>query len=190
MKKIIDDLGGKSGFFGKPGHEGVNGSMKSNEWTTPRDVFDKLNKAYGFTLDPCCTKESALCEKFYTIVENGLVQDWSKDVVFMNPPYGRGINKWVEKAYRESEKGAVVVCLIPARTDTRYWWDFIFPHASDITFIKGRLKFGGGGNAPFPSALVEFNKRQLKTSINKNVCIINCSTIIDKEVFNVFNERK
>jgi len=162
-----DDLGGKSGFFGKPGSFGLSGSMKSNEWTTPTDVFDKLNKAYDFTLDPCCTKESALCEKFYTIEEDGLQQDWSKDVVFMNPPYGRGINKWIEKAYLESRMGAVVVCLIPARVDTRYWHDYIFPYARQITFLKGRLKFGGGGNAPFPSAIVEFKPHSRKQLWNE-----------------------
>ena len=75
----------------------------------------------------------------------------------MNPPYGREIGKWIEKAYKESLKGAVVICLIPSRTDTKYWHNFIFPYASDIKFIKGRLKFGDGKNpAPFPSALVEF----------------------------------
>lgn len=166
----------------------VHHSSKTNEWATPEDFFDKLNKKYHFTLDPCATKENAKCKKYYTKEDDGLAQSWESEVVFMNPPYGREIRHWIEKAYRESLRGAVVVCLIPSRTDTRYWWDFIFPHASDITFIKGRLKFGDSKNsAPFPSALVEFNKRQLKTTLNKNVCIINCSTIIDK---GVFNERK
>jgi phage N-6-adenine-methyltransferase len=160
----------------------VHYMSKTNEWATPKDFFEKLNKEYNFTLDPCCTKESAKCKKYYTKEDDGLAQSWENEVVFMNPPYGREIKHWIEKAYRESLKGAIVVCLIPSRTDTRYWWDFIFPHASDITFIKGRLKFGESKNsAPFPSALVEFNKRQLKTSINKNVCIISCPTIIDKE---------
>ena len=135
----------------------VHYMSKSNEWTTPPDLFNKLNLKYNFTLDPCCTKDSALCDKYYTIEDNGLIQDWSEDIVFMNPPYGREIPKWIEKAYKESLKGATIVCLIPARTDTRYWHNFIFPYASDIKFIKGRLKFGSGNApAPFPSALVEF----------------------------------
>ena len=135
----------------------VHYMSKSNEWTTPPDLFNKLNLKYNFTLDPCCTKDSALCDKYYTIEDNGLIQDWSEDIVFMNPPYGREIGKWIEKAYKESLKGATIVCLIPARTDTRYWHNFIFPYASDIKFIKGRLKFGSGNApAPFPSALVEF----------------------------------
>jgi len=132
---------------------------KSNEWTTPPDFFNELNNKYKFTLDPCCTKESALCDKYYTIEDDGLIQDWSNEIVFMNPPYGRVIGKWIEKAYKESLKGAVVVCLIPSRTDTRYWHNYIFPYASDIKFIKGRLKFGSGNApAPFPSAIIEFKK--------------------------------
>ena len=79
----------------------------------------------------------------------------------MNPPYGREIKKWIEKAYKESTKGAIVVCLIPARTDTKYWHEYIFPYASEIRFIKGRLKFGNSANsAPFPSALVIFKNRE------------------------------
>ena len=135
----------------------VHYMSRSNEWTTPPDLFNKLNLKYNFTLDPCCTKESALCDKYYTIEDDGLQKDWSGEIVFMNPPYGREIGKWIEKAYKESLKGAVVICLIPSRTDTKYWHNFIFPYASDIKFIKGRLKFGDGKNpAPFPSALVEF----------------------------------
>ena len=107
----------------------VHFSMQTNEWTTPQDLYDELNTEFKFTLDPCCTIESAKCDKFYTKKENGLIQDWSEDIVFMNPPYGREIPKWIEKAYKESLNGAIVVCLIPARTDTRYWWKYIFPYA-------------------------------------------------------------
>ena len=134
----------------------VHFSSKTNEWRTPKKLFDELDQSYKFTLDPCCTKESALCDKFYTIEEDGLQQDWSKDVVFMNPPYGREIPKWIEKAYKECLKGATVVCLIPARTDTRYWHKYIFGKTKAIFFIKGRLKFSNKGYAPFPSALVVF----------------------------------
>ena len=134
-------------------------SCKSDLWTTPKSLFDELNYKYKFTLDPCATDDNALCDKYYTIKDNGLEQDWGGEIVFMNPPYGRKIGKWVEKAYKESLKGAVVVCLIPSRTDTRYWHNFIFPYASDIKFLKGRLKFGSGNApAPFPSAIIEFKK--------------------------------
>ena len=136
----------------------VHFMSKTNEWETPSELFDKLNDEFNFTLDPCCTKENAKCERHYTIADNGLVQDWRRDVVFMNPPYGREINKWIEKAYYESLKGATVVCLIPARTDTKYWHEFIFNKA-EIRFLKGRIKFSGKGSAPFPSAIVIYKSR-------------------------------
>src|SRR5690606_15453380 len=94
------------------------------------------------------------CKKHFTIEDDGLKQDWSKDIVFMNPPYGNEQKLWIKKAYEESLKGATVVCLIPARTDTIAWHTYIFNKA-EIRFLKGRLKFGDGKNpAPFPSAVV------------------------------------
>lgn len=133
----------------------VHYSSKSNEWATPQKLFDELNEEFNFTLDPCATDENAKCDKHFTIEDDGLSKDWSKDVVFMNPPYGREIKKWIKKAYEESLNGATVVCLIPARTDTTYWHDFIFDKADDIRFLRGRLKFGNSKNsAPFPSAIV------------------------------------
>lgn len=140
-------------------------SSESNEWATPLETFRALDYEFGFTLDPCSTHENAKCEKHYTKKENGLEQDWSNEVVFMNPPYGNQISAWVEKAYIESLRGAVVVCLIPARTDTSYWHDYIFKYANDIRFLRGRIKFVGEVNdsteegrnsAPFPSAVVVF----------------------------------
>ena len=133
----------------------VHYSSKTNEWSTPQDFFDELDKEFNFTLDPCATSENAKCTKYFTVEDDGLKQDWSKDVVFMNPPYGREIKYWVQKAYEESLKGATVVCLIPARTDTAYWHDYIFGKADDIRFLRGRLKFGDSKNpAPFPSAII------------------------------------
>lgn len=139
----------------------VHFSSKSNEWTTPQHLFDELNQEFNFTLDPCATEENAKCSKYFTIEDDGLSKDWSNDVVFMNPPYGREIKKWIKKAYEESLNGATVVCLIPARTDTMYWHDFIFDKADDIRFLKGRLKFGNGKNsAPFPSAIVVYKYKE------------------------------
>ena len=133
----------------------VHYSSKTNEWSTPQAFFDELNKEFNFTLDPCATSENAKCTKYFTVEDDGLKQDWSKDTVFMNPPYGREIKYWVQKAYEESLKGATVVCLIPARTDTAYWHDYIFGKADDIRFLRGRLKFGESKNpAPFPSAII------------------------------------
>ena len=133
-------------------------SQKTNEWETPQKLFDELNVKYSFTLDPCATKENAKCKKYYTIADNGLVQSWNDEIVFCNPPYGKEIGKWVEKAYTESIKGATVVMLIPARTDTKYWHEWIFKKAQ-IIFLKGRLKFGNSKNsAPFPSAIIIFKE--------------------------------
>ena len=137
----------------------VHFSSKSNEWNTPDDLYNILDKEFNFTLDPCTNGENNKCDKFYTEKENGLIQDWSKDIVFMNPPYGRQISQWIEKAYNESLKGAKVACLIPSRTDTKYWHDFIFNEASEIRFIKGRLKFVDSKNsAPFPSAIIIYDR--------------------------------
>jgi phage N-6-adenine-methyltransferase len=138
-------------------------SSKSDEWETPQHFFNKLNKIYKFTLDPCCTKETAKCEKFYTPQDNGLSKSWTDETVFVNPPYG-DIKTWVKKAHDESvNNNAVVVLLIPARTDTRYWHDFIMKEAESIYFVKGRLKFGNSVNsAPFPSAVVVFDRTKFK----------------------------
>ena len=134
-------------------------TSNSNEWQTPSDLFQDLDEEFEFTLDPCCTKETAKCAKFFTIQDDGLKQDWSKDVVFMNPPYGKEIKDWIKKAFKEAKKGATVVCLIPARTDTKYWHDYCFK--GEVRFLKGRLKFSNAGSAPFPSAVVIFDKYRL-----------------------------
>ncbi len=133
-------------------------SSNDQTWETPQEFFNKLDKEFNFTLDPCCTEKTAKCKKYYTPRENGLIQDWTNETVFMNPPYGREISDWLKKAYEDSLKGSLVVCLIPSRTDTKYWHDYCMK-ASEIRFIKGRLKFGNSKNsAPFPSAIVIFNK--------------------------------
>ena len=141
----------------------VHYSSESNEWQTPIDFYDKLNDEFKFTLDPCASIHNYKCEKYFTIKENGLKQDWSKDIVFMNPPYGKEIKYWVEKAYFESLKGAVVVCLIPARTDTSYWHDYIFPFAFDIRFIRGRIKFGKTEQVNYYEQLNIFGIKEKKT---------------------------
>jgi site-specific DNA-methyltransferase (adenine-specific) len=118
-------------------------TSKSNEWETPQELFDSLNEKYSFTLDPCSTHENAKCKQHYTIEEDGLSKDWTDERVFCNPPYGREISKWVKKC---SEEKALCVMLIPARTDTRYFHDYIYNKPDvDLTFLKGRLKFCVGG---------------------------------------------
>jgi site-specific DNA-methyltransferase (adenine-specific) len=138
----------------------VHFSSETDMWATPQDFFDKLNFIYSFTLDPCSTKDNAKCSHFFTEQDNGLNQDWAGHRVFMNPPYGRTIGQWMKKAYEESLKGALVVCLVPARTDTAWWHNFAIK--GDIEFLRGRLRFGDAKNsAPFPSAVVVFKPREM-----------------------------
>lgn len=132
----------------------VHFSSKTDLWSTPQDFYSALDKEFGFNLDPCATKENAKCAEFYTLNDDGLAKDWA-GIVFMNPPYGREIGKWVKKAAYEVERGfaSIVVCLLPARTDTKWWHDYVI--GNEIRFVKGRLKFGNSKNsAPFPSAVV------------------------------------
>lgn len=130
-------------------------SSASDEWETPEWLFRASNAEFGFTLDPCSTHANAKCKKHFTRAENGLAQDWSDEIVWMNPPYGREIYKWMEKAYRESLRGSTVVALVPSRTCTK-WWHF-WAMRGEIRLLRGRVKFvGGKHSAPFPSALVIF----------------------------------
>jgi phage N-6-adenine-methyltransferase len=132
-------------------------SSSTDEWETPQDLFDALNTEFGFTLDPCSTDENAKCDKHYTLRDFGHWHEWTGERVFLNPPYGREIGRWVRKAYEESLLGATVVCLLPARTDNAWFHDYCL-RASEIRFIRGRLRFGGAAwNAPFPSMIVVFN---------------------------------
>lgn len=133
-------------------------SSETDLWATPQTFFDRLHAEFDFELDPCCNKDNHKCWKYFTEDDDGLTQDWSQYRTFMNPPYGKFIGDWIRKAYEESQKGATVVALIPARTDTRYWHDYVMK-AEEIRLVRGRLKFGDGKNsAPFPSAVVVFRK--------------------------------
>ena len=137
-------------------------SSKKHDYETPTEVYNPLNKEFKFTLDPCCTKETAKCTKYYTKEENGLEQNWEGERVFVNPPFGRQIKSWVEKCYYEAQKkDTKVVMLIPARTDTEYFHNFIYNgKAKEIRFIKGRVTFLQNekrvGSATFPSMIVVF----------------------------------
>lgn len=131
-------------------------SSKSNEWATPQTLFDELDREFRFTLDPCATAENAKCKKYYTIKDDGLSQNWDGETVFCNPPYGRQISKWVQKA---ASSNATTVMLIPARTDTAYFHDHIYGRA-EVRFIRGRIKFSDCKKcAPFPSMVVVFRNR-------------------------------
>lgn len=135
----------------------INKGLKSSntaEWATPQEVFDILHQEFHFTLDPCATNENAKCRMYYNKDQDGLSHSWDGYRVFMNPPYGREINKWMKKAY---ESKGLVVCLVPARTDTKWWHDYAVK--GEVRFVKGRIKFSGNKwNAPFPSAIVIFKE--------------------------------
>lgn len=131
----------------------VHFSSKTDDWSTPQALFDLLNDEFNFTLDVCASEQNHKCKKYYAEEDNGLIKTW-RGVCWMNPPYGDVIAAWVEKAFQSAIDGATVVCLVPARTDTRWWWDFCIH--GEVRFLKGRLKFNDAGSAPFPSALVIF----------------------------------
>jgi phage N-6-adenine-methyltransferase len=121
-------------------------------WGTPIELFRQLDNEFHFNTDVCAVASNAKCSLYYSPKQNGLEQEW-RGVCFMNPPYGRQIGKWVKKA---SESKATVVMLLPARTDTKWFHDYIYKK-TEVRFIKGRLKFGDGKNsAPFPSMVVVF----------------------------------
>lgn len=137
-------------------------SSNSSEYETPQWLFDKLNEEFNFTLDVCARPDNTKCKLFFTPAQNGLAQRWTPHICWMNPPYGRQISQWVKKAYIEAQKGATVVCLLPARTDTKWWHDYVMK-ATEIRFIKGRLRFSNTNNsAPFPSVIVIFKNTHNK----------------------------
>lgn len=132
-------------------------SSKTDEWSTPQNLFDKLNEEFHFDLDVCANESNHKCTLYYDKLQDGLKMPWQNHVVWCNPPYGKEIGKWVKAAYVEHvTHGTTIVMLLPARTDTIWFHDYILGWA-DIRFIKGRLKFGNSRNsAPFPSMLAIF----------------------------------
>lgn len=133
----------------------VHFSSTTDDWSTPAGFFGLLDAAFRFETDVCASDTNHKCARYFTPEMNGLAQDWT-GTCWMNPPYGRGIDKWIKKA-RESaiHNGATVVCLVPARTDTRWWHEHCLK--GEIYFVPGRLKFGAAKhNAPFPCAVVVF----------------------------------
>ena len=165
-------------------------SSKKNDWDTPQWLFDHLNEEYKFALDCCAESESTKCEEYISKEENALTIDWSKKVskgksVWMNSPYGRTIHLWMKMAVEKSLKNYRIVCLLPSRTDTKYWHNYV-TKACKIKFIKGRLifgsdkywewvweqkcidgkknklykKYGKKNAAPFPSAIAIFDQKE------------------------------
>lgn len=135
-------------------------SSKMDCWETPQAFFDDLDSLFHFTVDACALPENSKCERYFTPEQDGLQQEWT-GTVWCNPPYGREIGKWVQKAYETAKAGrAVIVMLLPARTDTAWFHDFCYMNRyATVRFVKGRLKFGGCKNsAPFPSMIVIFGR--------------------------------
>ncbi len=140
-------------------------SSEKQDWCTPQQFFDELDTEFHFVLDAAATYQNSKCKRYFTPKENGLIQSWDVGgAVYCNPPYGKDIGLWIKKAYEESQKGITIVMLIPARTDTKYFHEYIY-HKADIRFVKGRLKFTdengvSKGTAPFPSMIVIYNKER------------------------------
>jgi phage N-6-adenine-methyltransferase len=142
----------------------VHFSTASNEWGTPRALFDQLDEEFGpFELNAAASAENTKCERHFSIQDNALIKEW-EGRVWCNPPYGKEIGRFVAKARGEVRHGraSLVVLLIPARTDTNWWHDHIIADADIVRFLRGRVAFEGvskvGHNAPFPSAIVVFRK--------------------------------
>jgi phage N-6-adenine-methyltransferase len=138
------------------GRLAVHFSSATDDWSTPQEFFDELNAEFAFTFDVCASHSNAKCSRYFTREDDGLTRPWGVERCWMNPPYGREIGAWMSKAHRSSLNGALVVCLVPARTDTAWWHDYA-TKASDVRFVRGRLRFGNAKNsAPFPSAVLVF----------------------------------
>ena len=134
-------------------------SSKTDMWATPQEFFDELNDEFHFNLDPCADETNHKCSWYFDEKQDGLRKDWTGARVFCNPPYGRTIGEWIRKCATENTE--IAVMLIPARTDTKWFHDYIYGKA-EIRFVRGRLKFGESKNsAPFPSMVVVFRSKSL-----------------------------
>ena len=136
-------------------------SSKKEDWETPNKLFEELDREFHFTLDACANEKNHKCINYFDEEKNGLVQDWSDQVVFCNPPYGRKLYDWVKKAYEESKKAnTTIVLLIPSRTDTRYFHEYLYEKENvELRFLKGRIQFKGAKySAPFPSLIAVLKK--------------------------------
>lgn len=144
-------------------------STGKDDWETPADLFAELHKEFNFTIDAAASDTNHKLPRYYTQETDGLAQSWAGERVFCNPPYSRktktnpGQEAWIEKAYNEAQKGALVVMLIPARTDTKAFHHYILPHA-EIRFLEGRLHFEVDGQprdaAPFLSMVCVFRQKE------------------------------
>lgn len=132
----------------------VHFSSATDQWDTPQELYDRWDRLFCFDLDACADETNAKCQRFYSVEVDGLAQEWAPRRVWLNPPYGRSIGRWMAKAKEAAARGALVVALVPARTDTRWWHDHVVG-AAHIIYLQGRVRFGTAtSGAPFPSAIV------------------------------------
>lgn len=152
--RLLDVERDKPSFFGK-GSPALTSDR--TDWETPRDLFERLNNFWRFDLDAAASDANHLCPDYFTKETNGLAQSWKGRRVWLNPPYGKDIAAWVRKAYEETRDGqTLVIMLVPARTDTRWFHDYIREHAAEVKFIRGRLKYTlGGGRTEFGAVPVD-----------------------------------
>lgn len=136
-----------------PAYHQPGGQSANDDWETPPEVFGRYNHLYNFTLDVCATPANALANRYFSITDDGLAQNWAPERCWMNPPYS-DVKPWMRKAWEESQAGALVVCLVPSRTGTAWFHDYAV--RGRLEFLRGRLKFGGAGFAPFESLVVTF----------------------------------
>ena len=136
-------------------------TSNKHDWETPQWLFDILNDEFNFTLDVCADENSAKCQNYFDESDDGLQQKWS-GTCWMNPPYGRAIKDWMAKARSEADNGAIVVCLVPARTDPEWMWNYC--RRSELRLLPGRLRFSQAGPATFPSMIVIMRKTDNKYS--------------------------
>ena len=137
---------------------------KTDNWATPQTLFDALDREFRFTLDVCADPDNAKCDRFFTKEDDCLIQDWGEAVCWMNPPYGHAIKQFLQKAHEATKRGATVVCLVPAKTDTKWWHDVAMKH--EIRLIRGRLKFGNAKHpAPFGSAIIVMRPQSFSLTV-------------------------
>lgn len=149
----------------------LNACFLSNkeDWATPQWLFDELNHEFRFTIDAAASRDNAKCNRYFTKQTDGLSNVWS-GTVWCNPPYGKGIIDWVKKAYESQKDGVTTVMLLPARTDTKWFHEYVLGKA-EVRFLRGRIRFEGSSyNAPFPSILVIF--RGSSNNTKENPCVI------------------
>ena len=142
----------------------TEGTMSSatDRWGTPQALFDRLDGMFHFEVDVCADDTNHKCPVYFTKEIDGLKQDWTRfGSVFMNPPYGKGMDDWMRKIYTTARAGSLCVCVIPCRTDTR-WWEFVM-RSSEVWLIKGRLHYNDGEQgAPFPSCVVIYRPEDME----------------------------